>query len=55
LRKNDEPLLESNEILSYGLRLAEINYGYAPLGTEPTAGDARFNTQLKYRFGFGPA
>ena len=30
-------------------------YGYAPLGTEPTAGDARFNTKLKYRFGFGPA
>jgi hypothetical protein len=29
-------------------------YGYAPLGTEPTAGDARFNTKLKYRFGFGP-
>ena len=31
------------------------NYGYAPLGTEPTAGDARFNTKLRYRFGFGPA
>lgn len=30
-------------------------YGYAPLGTEPTAGDARFSTKLKYRFGFGPA
>ncbi len=30
-------------------------YGYAPLGTEPTAGDARFTTNLKYRFGFGPA
>ena len=30
-------------------------YGYAPLGTEQTAGDARFNTMLKYRFGFGPA
>ena len=30
-------------------------YGYAPLGSEPTAGDARFNTKLKYRFGFGPA
>ena len=30
-------------------------YGYAVLGTEPTAGDARFNTKLKYRFGFGPA
>ncbi len=30
-------------------------YGYAALGTEPTAGDARFNTKLKYRFGFGPA
>ena len=29
-------------------------YGYAPLGTEPTASDARFNTKLKYRFGFGP-
>lgn len=29
-------------------------YGYAPLGTEPTAGDARFATKLKYRFGFGP-
>lgn len=28
-------------------------YGYAPLGTEPTVGDARFNTKLKYRFGFG--
>ena len=30
-------------------------YGYTPLGTEPTAGDARFNTKLRYRFGFGPA
>ena len=30
-------------------------YGYAPIGTEPTAGDARFATKLKYRFGFGPA
>ena len=30
-------------------------YGYAPLGTEPTAGDARFNTKLRYRVGFGPA
>ena len=30
-------------------------YGYATLGSEPTAGDARFNTKLKYRFGFGPA
>lgn len=30
-------------------------YGYAPLGTEPAAGDARFTTNLKYRFGFGPA
>jgi hypothetical protein len=30
-------------------------YGYAPLGTEPTAGEARFTTKLKYRFGFGPA
>ena len=30
-------------------------YGYAPLGTEQTTGDARFNTKLKYRFGFGPA
>ncbi len=30
-------------------------YGYAALGTEPTAGDARFNTKLRYRFGFGPA
>jgi hypothetical protein len=29
-------------------------YGYAPLGTEPTAGEARFSTKLKYRFGFGP-
>ena len=29
-------------------------YGYAPLGTEQTAGDARFNTKLRYRFGFGP-
>ena len=30
-------------------------YGYAPLGTEQTTGDARFNTKLRYRFGFGPA
>jgi hypothetical protein len=30
-------------------------YGYAPLGSEPTAGEARFTTNLKYRFGFGPA
>ena len=30
-------------------------HGYAPLGTEPTAGAARFNTKLKYRFGFGSA
>jgi len=30
-------------------------YGYAPIGTEPTVGNARFNTKLKYRFGFGPA
>ena len=30
-------------------------YGYAPLGTEQTASDARFNTILRYRFGFGPA
>ena len=30
-------------------------YGYAPLGSEPTAGEARFSTNLKYRFGFGPA
>ena len=30
-------------------------YGYAPLGSEPTSGDARFNTKLRYRFGFGPA
>ena len=30
-------------------------YGYAPLGSEPTAGEARFNTKLRYRFGFGPA
>jgi hypothetical protein len=30
-------------------------YGYAALGTEPTAGDARFDTKLRYRFGFGPA
>ena len=30
-------------------------YGYAPLGTEPTAGEARFTTKLKYRFGFGQA
>ncbi len=30
-------------------------YGYAPLGSEPTAGDARFTTNLRYRFGFGPA
>ena len=29
-------------------------YGHAPLGTEPTAGEARFATKLKYRFGFGP-
>jgi hypothetical protein len=29
-------------------------YGYAPLGTEPTAGEARFTTKLRYRFGFGP-
>jgi hypothetical protein len=29
-------------------------YGYAPLGSEPTSGEARFNTNLKYRFGFGP-
>jgi hypothetical protein len=29
-------------------------YGYAPLGTEPTAGEARFATKLRYRFGFGP-
>lgn len=29
-------------------------YGYAPIGTEPTVGDSRFNTKLKYRFGFGP-
>jgi len=29
-------------------------YGYAPLGTEPTAGEARFATKLKYRFGFAP-
>ena len=29
-------------------------YGYTPLGTEPTAGEARFATKLKYRFGFGP-
>ena len=29
-------------------------YGYAPLGTEPTAGDARFTTKLRYRFGYGP-
>ena len=28
-------------------------YGYAPLGTEQTAGEARFTTKLKYRFGFG--
>ena len=28
-------------------------YGYAPLGTEQTTGDARFTTKLKYRFGFG--
>jgi hypothetical protein len=35
---------------------ARLNiYGYAPLATEQTAGDARFNTKLKYRFGFGPA
>ena len=30
-------------------------YGYAPLGSEPAAGEARFTTSLKYRFGFGPA
>jgi hypothetical protein len=30
-------------------------YGYAPLGTEPAAGEARFATKLRYRFGFGPA
>ena len=30
-------------------------YGYAPLGTEPTAGEARFERSCKYRFGFGPA
>ena len=30
-------------------------YGYAPLGSEPTSGEARFNTNLKYRFGFGLA
>jgi hypothetical protein len=30
-------------------------YGYAPLGSEPTSGEARFNTNLKYRFGLGPA
>ena len=30
-------------------------YGYAPLGTEPTAGEARFTTKLRYSFGFGPA
>ncbi len=29
-------------------------FGYAPLGTEPTAGEARFATKLRYRFGFGP-
>ena len=29
-------------------------YGYTPLGTEPTAGEARFTTKLRYRFGFGP-
>ena len=28
-------------------------YGYAPLGTEQTAGEARFTTKLKHRFGFG--
>jgi len=28
-------------------------YGYAPLGTEPSASDARFTTKLRYRFGFG--
>src|SRR5207249_8539494 len=28
-------------------------YGYAPIGTEQSAGDARFTTKLKYRFGFG--
>ena len=30
-------------------------YSYAPLGTEPTAGEARFATKLRYRFGFGSA
>jgi hypothetical protein len=30
-------------------------YGYAPMGSEPSAGEARFTTSLKYRFGFGPA
>jgi hypothetical protein len=30
-------------------------YGYAPMGTEQTVGEARFTTKLKYRFGFGPA
>ena len=30
-------------------------YGYAPLGSEAAAGEARFNTGLKYRFGYGPA
>ncbi len=30
-------------------------YGYAPSGTEPAVGEARFTTKLKYRFGFGPA
>ena len=29
-------------------------YGYAPLGSQPATGDARFNTNLRYRFGFGP-
>lgn len=29
-------------------------YGYAPLGTEPASGEARFTTKLRYRFGFGP-
>ena len=28
-------------------------YGYAALGSEPAAGDARFTTKLRYRFGFG--
>jgi hypothetical protein len=30
-------------------------YGYAALGSEPMAGDARFTTKFRYRFGFGPA